>query len=51
MIDFTGKTAVVTGGSRGIGSAVAIKLAKCGANVVIIYTSESDALEKTKAEI
>ena len=51
MIDFTGKTAVVTGGSRGIGSAVAIKLAKCGANVVIIYTSESEALEKTKAEI
>ena len=51
MIDFTGKTAVVTGGSRGIGSAVAIKLAKCGANVVIIYTSESEALEKTKSAI
>ena len=33
----TGKTAVVTGGSRGIGAAIAYKLASMGANVAVIY--------------
>lgn len=42
-----GKTAVVTGGSRGIGRAVAIKLAEEGANVVTCYASSSDAAEET----
>jgi NAD(P)-dependent dehydrogenase (short-subunit alcohol dehydrogenase family) len=33
----TGKTALVTGGSRGIGKAIAIALAKAGANVALSY--------------
>lgn len=42
----TGKVAVVTGGSRDIGRAVSIKLAKEGAQVVVNYlNSEADALE------
>ncbi|RDW80226.1 putative 3-ketoacyl-acyl carrier protein reductase protein [Coleophoma cylindrospora] len=36
-----GKTAVVTGGSRGIGAGIAYELAKKGADVVITYTSAS----------
>jgi len=38
-----GKTAVVTGGSRGIGRAIALLLAEKGANVVVNYTSNSEA--------
>lgn len=36
-----GKTAVITGGSRGIGKAIAIKLAEMGANIVVNYRSSS----------
>jgi 3-oxoacyl-[acyl-carrier protein] reductase len=35
--DFTGKTAIVTGGTRGIGAAVSVLLAQAGANVMIDY--------------
>lgn len=41
-----GKTAVVTGGSRGIGRAICLELAKNGANVVVNYSgSEQKALD------
>lgn len=41
-----GKVAVITGGSRGIGKAIALKLAQCGADVAIIYSeNEKKALE------
>ena len=41
-----GKTAVVTGGSRGIGAAICEKLASCGVNVAIIYNgNEQKAVE------
>ncbi|MBQ8141179.1 MAG: 3-oxoacyl-ACP reductase FabG [Clostridia bacterium] len=40
-----GKTAVVTGGSRGIGAAIAYKLASMGADVAVIYAGNRDAAE------
>lgn len=44
-----GKTAVVTGGSRGIGRAICLELAKQGANVVVNYSgSEAKAAEVVK---
>ena len=41
-----GKTAVITGGSRGIGAAVALKLASAGADVALIYANSRDSAEK-----
>lgn len=41
-----GKTAIITGGSRGIGSAIAIKFASLGANIAIIYAGNHDAAMK-----
>ena len=40
------KTAVVTGGSRGIGEAIVYKLASLGANVAVIYAGNAAAAEK-----
>lgn len=40
-----GKTAVVTGGSRGIGRAIAYKLASMGANIAVIYAGNAEAAE------
>lgn len=45
-----GKTAIVTGGSRGIGKAIALGLAKAGAKVVVTSRKMND-LEATAAEI
>ena len=41
-----GKTAVVTGGSRGIGEAIVYKLASMGANVAVIYAGSRAAAER-----
>ncbi|MBW9153846.1 3-oxoacyl-[acyl-carrier-protein] reductase [Clostridium estertheticum] len=46
-----GKTAVVTGASRGIGRAIALKLAKDGANVVVNYRNSVDAVQEVVKEI
>jgi 3-oxoacyl-[acyl-carrier protein] reductase len=45
------KAAIVTGGSRGIGRAVAVALARAGARVVITYVSGAEAAAKVVAEI
>ena len=47
----TGKTALVTGASRGIGRATAIELAKNGANVAINYAGNKDLAEEVVAEL
>jgi 3-oxoacyl-[acyl-carrier protein] reductase len=46
-----GRTALVTGGSRGIGRAIAAELASAGAEVVIGYRSGGDEAEKVAGEI
>ncbi|MDO4960992.1 MAG: 3-oxoacyl-[acyl-carrier-protein] reductase [Eubacteriales bacterium] len=46
-MDFNNKTAVVTGGSRGIGREVCIELAEKGANVVLCYSGNAAAAEDT----
>jgi 3-oxoacyl-[acyl-carrier protein] reductase len=42
-----GKTAVVTGGSRGIGKAIALKLAQEGADIAILYAGNEAAAQET----
>ena len=48
-MNFSGKTAIVTGGSRGIGRAVCLELAKGGANVVLCYAGNEIAANDTVA--
>lgn len=49
MMNFAGKTAVVTGGSRGLGRAICLELAKGGANVVFCYAGNEAAAKETTA--
>ena len=51
MISLSGKRALVTGGSRGIGAAVARLLAEAGANVGIAYRSRSAEADAVLADI
>lgn len=45
------KTALITGASRGIGKAIALELARRGANIVINYVRNEDAAKKTQSEV
>jgi len=48
---FAGKTVVVTGGSRGIGKAIALELASGGANVVVNYVNSAGKADAVAEEI
>ncbi len=50
-LDLTGKTALVTGSSRGIGRAIAIEFARAGANITINYLRNRAKAEETAAAI
>jgi 3-oxoacyl-[acyl-carrier protein] reductase len=50
-MDLQGKTALVTGGSRGIGRAICLTLARDGADVVVNYQASSQAADKVVSEI
>ena len=48
---FAGRVAIVTGGTRGIGRAIALELARRGANVAFNYAKSAEAAESLKAEL
>ena len=48
---FAGRSAIVTGGTRGIGKAIVLELARRGANVAFNYSKSADEAEKVKAEV
>jgi glucose 1-dehydrogenase len=51
MRGLSGKTAVVTGGSSGIGQAIAIHLGRAGMNVAVNYVGRPEGAEATKEAI
>jgi 3-oxoacyl-[acyl-carrier protein] reductase len=51
MIDLTGKSALVTGGSRGIGRAIVLRLATQGADVAFTYKGNAAAAAETVAAV
>jgi 3-oxoacyl-[acyl-carrier protein] reductase len=51
MFDLTGKTALVTGGSRGLGRAIALAFARQGADVAVNYRGHTEAAEAVATEI
>ena len=50
-IDLTGRAALVTGGSRGIGRGIALCLARAGADVAVNYRKDTDAAQQTVRDI
>lgn len=50
-MDLNNKVAIVTGGSRGIGRAIALELGRAGAKVVVNYNRNADAAQAVATEI
>lgn len=48
---FSGRTAIVTGGTRGIGKAIVLELARRGANVAFNFSKSSDEAKALKSEV
>jgi 3-oxoacyl-[acyl-carrier protein] reductase len=48
---FAGKSAIVTGATRGIGRAIALELARRGADIAFNYAKSAEAAESLKGEI
>jgi len=49
--EMQGRVALVTGGSRGIGRAVCLQLARAGADIALNYVSQPDAASRTQDEV
>ncbi len=50
-MDHTDKVALVTGGTRGIGKAISLRLAQDGADIILNYKKDTATAEETKVEI
>ncbi len=51
MFELTGKTAIVTGASRGIGKGIALKLADLGANIAFLHFRDGEKADETVKEL
>jgi enoyl-[acyl-carrier protein] reductase III len=51
LFDFSGRTALVTGGSRGIGRAISLAFARCRARVLVNFREDRTSAEETVAAI
>jgi 3-oxoacyl-[acyl-carrier protein] reductase len=51
MADLSGRIALVTGGSRGIGAAISVALARAGCDLALVYRERDQAARDTQAQV